>query len=847
MNENISIVNHNYSSVFRKKEVRVSISLLILLVLTLIFFRNTLFLHGNYIIQGGDLIQTYYQKLFYKESLLKGELPLWNPYIYSGYPFLAHPYNGVFYPLNLLFLLMPVNVAYSWVLALHVFLAGLFMFFLVYHLAHNEWAALISACAFMFSGYTSTRIWAGHFELYTTSIWIPLVFLLFLKTIQYKSILYAMLTSVVLTIQFFAGHHQTFFFTISILLFYTLFQILSEYNLSSLTPFRYPKKEQNAIYGHKFSMQNSIRIIALLVTVGLFFVLFSSIQLLPSLELMGFSTRGSGVPFFKSAYGSFPPEHIIRFIIPDFFGDFLKTLYYGDPILGEVHWEFTYYIGIIPIILVLYSIYAGLNEKTKKVLFLATLFVFLVSGLTRLIFLQLWNIRNNPANTKSFVVLVVQFFERVYNGEISMWLIIPFFVVFFIGIIMLFLYVKQKTIDRTKSSFQNDRMILFFSLLSLIGVILAFGHYSGGLYYFLYKFIPTYDKFKWPARHLIITNFSLCVLAGYALTKVAIKNYLKAIFILIVIVDLFWYGNKYFYLKKISDFFPDRKIVEQLKIEKELSRVITFPVLKPECVFEPSRSEFQSNACIPLHLYNITGYDPFVIRRYHECTNILQSLPVNDFGDVTIRIKQLNNKNFMRLLNVRYLFMGGDFGRYQIERESVSIVANTRNGYLLMLKDFSPRFTFVRHMYATADDFVLQRKLSEHDFDPSRVVLLESSQSPPSVPVSADFIGRYTIDTINYSPNRIDLRLTNDFPGYLFLSEVYYPGWKAFINGKETKIYRSNYAFRSIFIPSAGNYKVQFRFEPASLRIGTSITLCGFILLLFISAYLSLKKLFHSN
>jgi len=272
---------------------------LILLVLTLLFFRNVFPKKGE-IIFGSDLLQTYYYKFVYKKALLNKKLPVWNDYIYSGTPFLAHPYNGVFYPPNLLFLL-PINIAYTYGYILHVFLAGSFMFMLTH--------SLLSSICFMFSGFIVNRIWAGHYEVLTTSIWIPLIYLLYITN-------HWAWCAFFLAIQFFAGHNQTSWFTVLILL-----------------------------CGRPQLWRSS----ATLTLFGL----FALIQLIPTCWFIRKSTRANGLPFKYSVYGSFPPSHLLRFIYPDCFGNFLKTGDYGDPILGEVYWEHTYYIGLMPLILAL--------------------------------------------------------------------------------------------------------------------------------------------------------------------------------------------------------------------------------------------------------------------------------------------------------------------------------------------------------------------------------------------------------------------------------------------------------------------------------------------------------------
>jgi hypothetical protein len=787
-------------------------ALLLLAALTLLFFRRTLFFGGDYIIHGCDLVYGYYFKTFYRDSLLHFRLPLWNPYIYSGYPFLAHPYNGVFYPLNLLFLIFPVNIGYSWVFALHVFLAGCFMFLLVRYLFKDNFAAFLSAAAFMFSGFTATRIWAGHFELFTASIWIPLIFLLFLKALERKSWLWSIFTGAVLAIQFFAGHNQTSFFTILILLLYIV-----------------------------FFHRNGFFIFAAIM---FFFAAFSAIQLFPTLELISLSTRGGAIPFFMSAYGSFPPEHVIRFLAPDIFGNILQTMYAGDPILGEIHWEFTYYIGIIPFILAIYGIVKGVNQKTGKILLYITLFIFAIGGITRIIFLQLWKIANSPSNTGSPIVDLVKFLRMIYTGGISMWNILPFIFIFFIGAWLIFRYIKAKFIDKAKSNSANNEMIVFLALLSLIGLALAFGQYSGGLYYFLYKFIPGYDKFKWPARHLIITNFSLCVLAGYGMMRLNKQIIIKFLLIALLLVDLFWYGSRFLYSMDINEFYPYRRITDILQQEKGMYRVLTLRVVKPGCGYEPSCLEFQANAAIPLHLYNVGGYEPMIIKRYHEFTNIIQGLQLDDFGQAfgqtSIRIKDLSRENLLKLLNVKYVFGGYDLDKCGLDKNSLEVLERSARGEVLLFKNYLPRYMFIQQAKVAKDDADLKNMLTDPNFNPEKSVILEETQSPEVVDDDKD--NGYKIDMVNYSSDKVELEITFPGRGYLVSSEIYYPGWRVFVDGKESRIYRSNYSFRAVFVPSAGNHKVEFKFMPDSLRRGSLVTFLSLLFAVFYClAYLNGK------
>jgi uncharacterized membrane protein YfhO len=66
---------------------------------------------------------------------------------------------------------------------------------------------------------------------------------------------------------------------------------------------------------------------------------------------------------------------------------------------------------------------------------------------------------------------------------------------------------------------------------------------------------------------------------------------------------------------------------------------------------------------------------------------------------------------------------------------------------------------------------------------------------------------------------------------FLVLSDTYFPGWKAYVDGKKEKIYRANYNFRAIAL-GAGTHKIEFIYDPLSFKIGaiiTLLTLIGFI------------------
>jgi hypothetical protein len=87
------------------------------------------------------------------EALRAGEFPLWNPYSFSGHPLFATLQPGVLYPINLLLVLLPFDLAFNWTIIVHYALAGIFTFALLREYRADATGALTGAIVFMLSGY----------------------------------------------------------------------------------------------------------------------------------------------------------------------------------------------------------------------------------------------------------------------------------------------------------------------------------------------------------------------------------------------------------------------------------------------------------------------------------------------------------------------------------------------------------------------------------------------------------------------------------------------------------------------------------------------------------------------
>lgn len=108
------------------------------------------------------------------------------------------------------------------------------------------------------------------------------------------------------------------------------------------------------------------------------------------------------------------------------------------------------------------------------------------------------------------------------------------------------------------------------------------------------------------------------------------------------------------------------------------------------------------------------------------------------------------------------------------------------------------------------------RTLTAPDFDPAREVVL------PEGPVrESDSAGSVRI--VELLPDRVTLEAELDAPGYVVMVDAYDPGWKATIDGRETRLLRANVAFRAVESP-AGRHSIRFVYRPASVKVGLAIS-----------------------
>lgn len=339
----------------------------------------------------------------------------------------------------------------------------------------------------------------------------------------------------------------------------------------------------------------------------------------------------------------------------------------------------------------------------------------------------------------------------------------------------------------------------------------------------------------------ILLTFNRAVIYGFILAlailvafTVAIRKpkfiHLALLFLLSVhMADLFIQFHKFNPMVPSSYVYPPAPVIEFLKQKKDLSRVWGYG----NALLEP-------NLATQLRLYSSDGYDPLYPRWYGEFINGSKygsieeasrsdAMIVPGFGELDLS----NNTNRLRVLDalsVRYILDRAENAstvktfppnrfRLVYEQDGWKIFENLLAG---------PRAFIAQSIETYEEKEEFARAFFRSEFDPTKTVLVEKTAN-----LSLSKPQGGTAEIQSYTPNEITIQSQTTTDSLLFLSDTYYPGWLATIDGKETEIIKANYAFRSVVVPS-GNHTVVFRYDPQSFSIGKILSILSLIAVLFI-------------
>lgn len=697
--------------------------------------------------------EQYPWKKFSVDILKDSKIPSWNPYTFSGTPHLANHQSAPFYPLNIIFFFLPFALAWSLFILIQPLLAALFSYWYLRNLNILKPAALLGALAFAFSGFFVA--WLEWGTILHAALWLPLMLLavdkIFLQQMKNKKLfLWYGLFTFSLVASFFAGHLQTFFYIFLLLVAHLIVRFIqSEKKKQVFLPF----------------------FLCFLV-----FLLFTAIQSVPMVHFILTSARSLDQSDFQKPGWFIPWQHLLQFIVPDFFGNPSTLNYWGEWNYGE----FIGYVGILPTTLALFATFIRRDKKVffyGAILFLSLLFAlptfaakipFLLSipmlstaQPTRLLFLTDFSLAMLSA-------LGFDFFLKKEGKKI-------FYPLVFMGVLFLSLWVLVFSAGQLNSTISPEHLLVAKNNLILPSILFAVS-------------ILLLSLFRaWPTKK---------------------KSILIAFLIGIAVFDLLRFTEKFNPFVKHEYLFPNTKAIAFLQDktkEGELFRIAT----TDDRILPP-------NFSMEYGLSTIEGYDPLYLQRYAELIAASERGKPNinpPFGFNRIIAPHNMNSKIVDLLNVKYVLSLTDllpskFIKVFQEGET-RIYENT---------NVIPRAFFVDDLRFVKDKKETIKTIFQSDIKLVDVAVLEEDQKSLFAKVSGIkgpsqklSFSKGSAKVISYKPNTIVIETKNTEDGFLVISDNYYPGWKASIDGDQTTILRTDYNMRGIFV-SKGSHIVTMNY-----------------------------------
>ncbi len=727
-----------------------------------------------------DPVFLYYPwRSMLSEALSQGIIPLWNPYVFSGVPFLANSQTAVFYPLNLIFAVLSVPKAYTFQIIIHIMLAGILMYAYLRTIDVSHGGALLGGIVFMFNGFFIA--WLEFATFLSTGIWIPLILLLTEKTIRTKKFLYAILTGISLTIMTLGGHMQIVYFIAMVWAFYVVYRIVWEVVKSG------ERKEF---------------VIKMVILCGLIMVVWislSAVQLIPTYEFSNQIVRAKE-SYESNVQAALPLQNIATFVFPDLFGNQVDSNFNGK---GN-YTEYCAYIGVIPLILTLLSLFLKKNKYTILFLIMSAGALLLAFGtpLYRVVY-ELVPRFNQMRGIGRFIY-VYTFAGAVLSG---------------LTVDQLVKMVKKQEHDRLKSTlkrFSIGHLAIGIGFAVLVYLVLEF-RMQFDMIAAITKLVNTLGR-----RYLAITLAKglffylagILLLLLLAIKRIPVNLFVGAV-VLLVVADLLIFGMKYntqYDLKTMNFETPATTFISDNQDYSRIIRAGDSAVLPP-------------NLSIPYKIFDTQGSDTYIYTPYVKFLSLIedQSLSAHMNHIHNLEKTESLESPLLDLLGVKYIVSA--------EPITTSLPqVHSSDAYIYENQNVLPRAFIVDRVEVIDNETQLQKRLSSGKVSfKDRVILEESPKWNKSQSNDSNRTSEQKSEILSYSEHEIKLDVSSPKAAILVLSDIYYPGWKAYIDGKDAKIYRADYLFRAICV-SAGRHDVVFRYEPTSYKLGLLISLSALVI-----------------
>ena len=764
------------------------------------------------------VLENYAWKRFIRHAIETRQIPLWNPYLFAGTPFLGNGQHSTFYPFSILFYLLPLAKAYGWFILSQYVLAGINMYLFARTLRIGRWGSLVGATIYQISLFMVVS--AVFPMIIAGAVWLPMILvsvggLLHKKKLfgKYSSIPWISLGAISISLQILAGHPEIVAYSLLIAGAYAAWHSL------------------NLIFSnHRKDLLRIIFHMGLLIFFGL---LLGAIQLFPLIEAAANNFRVDTASLTEVREWGYPVRRIITLFIPNFFGNPSHHGYFdwfsqnwtpvSTNVLGEqistIDWgiknyvEGGMYVGILPLLLVIIALTKYFHTKG---------FVL-----------------NNHPDIGFFLVLTVLSLSFVFGTPLYA------LIYYMPGLGQLhspFRWVWPLTIclatlaaygtDGLRHSKQSDKKVSHIMLARIsmwIGAIVTLSMFL--VYMFFNSLEPMLDRALWNLAQASksfadtrmffsyqsrwILQFGIMLsLSGFVLwkTMASKRRIWKYTLWLLIVADLLLAGQGFNASSnpKILDYKPP--IVDFLQQDESYWRFTTY---------DPTGDKIlNANAGWLFDMEDVRGYDSIIPAQYVDYMKLIEpqnELKYNRISPIT-SWKGLHSP-LLDMLNVKYVISEQNINspdRFELVYEGELLVYQN--------KQVLPRAYTLPTDCVTATNDVTS---ALQEYDPHHFIVLETQDFVNnSRPTNTETVCQVEPAQITSSLlNEVQIEAQLYQPGYLVLADSYSDGWKAFVhsdgNEVETRaeIIRANGNFRALYLDQGKHY-VRFSYSPLSFRLG---------------------------
>ena len=795
------------------------------------------------------VLENYVWKQFLKESLTAGRLPLWNPYLFSGVPFLAAGQHSGLYPLSIIYYILPLAEAYGVFTWLQLAIAGLNSYIFARVLRRSHGAAIFAGVAYAFSGFFIVSVVFPM--IIAAASWLPLLLAIIELAVRkqeskgresFHPVAYAVTGALVLGIAILAGHVEILYYILIVASFYAIWRLLHLWRrIGAFWP----------------ALRLGLWLLIMIVA-GL---LVGSIQLIPLYELVRLNFRDGTATYHDVVSWSWPARHLLTFLVPDVFGNPSHHAYFdiwqrvwrpaqnsqGQPV-AAITWgvknyvEGGNYLGVLTLLLAALAVGGwlitrwrrrrGMSVFTKEMPF-GYLYVPL---LVTLAVLSLLFAFGTPLYALLYYGLpgykqLHSPFRWVFPYTLAMTQLAAF------GIDGLTTAWKRQWSRRWLSRLTLLLLAAGLLLTAVLGLSLvkpgpfvSFGNNVLTASDLARNAFPSGAMF-WSYQWLNLVKL-LAALAGALLVLWAAGHHwgqrrfalpawqwlaLAALF-----ADLWLIGGHFNPAADSAwlDFTPPS--VHFLEKQQGLWRFTSFAAGAHTKIMN-------ANSGWHYHFQDVRGYDSIIPRQYVHYMQAIEPQGQLWFNRVAPFYNPASLQSPLTdLLGVKFV---------------LSEAPIKSPGYTL---EYNGEIRIYRNEKALPRAFTMlcssekPGTLPLQQLQPRQMLLLDDGNGSNSRVLTSCHMQPATITT--YQPNQVWVDVDLPSGGMLFLGDAYFPGWKAYYRSlgggeKEEKaltILRADGNFRTVALPP-GRWTVRFKYSPISLKLGlytTFIALVALFLLL---------------